>query len=262
MLNPDRAKFVTGSIAWRVMAGFETELAGRNMVEPEGFRHLADYMEKNGKPLVGDLEKAGILTTGKKINECWAYYQATKPVFSEGMESVAREIAMGDFITERENYVSDDMENGNQYEGEAVQKLIEKTGIYFSNTGDDQLFFSKGNLGVTPDGVYYDGFDISACAEVKCPKDTTHMKYLVGAKMGLSLLQIEPKYYWQAQTGLYVTGAKVYHWESYHPNFIGPFNLVYCRVEPNQEHINLLISRAEKVIERAAQIKDTILRNV
>ena len=232
MLNPDRKYFVTGSIAHRVMAGFETELAGRNMVEPTGF----------------------VLANGKEIQACWDYYQATKPIFSDGMESVAREIAMGEFIDERENYVSDDMENGNLYEIEAVQKLSNLVNKDFSNVGDKQLFFSKGNIGVTPDGIYYDGFDIDECAEVKCPKDTTHMRYLVGIKSGLTLLQIEPKYYWQAQVGLYVTGANIYNWGSYHRNFIDPYNMIYLKIKPNIDHINLLVDRSEKVIERAKEI--------
>ena len=257
MLDNDRKRFVTASQAHRVMAGFEAELAGRKMEEPPLFDAISKFMQKE-KPLVGDLKKAGIMASGKEIQSCWDYYKATKPVFSEGMESVAREIAMGEFISDRDNYVSDDMENGNLYEAEAVLNLSNIVTKNFSNTGDRQLFFSKGNIGATPDGVFYEGFDISECAEVKCPKDTTHMRYLVGFKSGLTLLQIEPKYYWQAQAGLYVTGAKAYNWASYHRNFIEPYKMIYQKIEPDHEHIEILIERSEKVLTRAKDIIELI----
>jgi len=151
------------------------------------------------------------------------------------------------------------MERGNEQEGEAVSELTKHTGVKFTAIEDDQKFFTKGNLGVTPDGVEYSGFNIESCAEVKNPKDTTHMKYLHLLKNAASLLDIVPIYYWQAQCGLSVTGAKIYHWASYHNKFIEGYRLVYIPVERNDEHIEMLKIRSDRVVKRACEIKDDLI---
>ena len=264
MLNKDRQRFVTASQAYRVMAGFELELAGQTMHVPDIDANHLDYIKQfKSKPKVGDLKTAGIELTGAQINEAWTYLKAITPVFSEGMESVAREIAMYDFIESRdEGYKSEDMERGNEQEGEAVAALSEHTGVYFTDIEDSQKFLTKGNLGATPDGVEYDGFNIKSCAEVKNPKDTTHMKYLYLVHDTKSLLETQPLYYWQAQCGLFVTGAETYHWASYHNNFIESCRLVYVPVVRNDEHIKMLIKRADRVIKRAGVIKSEIISDI
>ena len=257
MLNKDRERFVTASQASRVMAGFELELAGRNMEKPDVDAEMFEYISKaNTKPLVGDLKKIGISATGAEVNAAWSYVRATTLVFSDGMESVAREIAMTYFIESRdESYKSLDMERGQEQEGEAINALVNHAGINFTAIDDGQKFLTNGNLGATPDGVEYDGFEIRSCAEVKNPKDTTHMKYLLMVHDEKTLLNVEPSYYWQAQCGLHVTGAKTYHWASYHNGFIENCRLVYVSIQRNDEHIDMLIERSERVMKRAGEIK-------
>ena len=261
MLNKDRQRFVTASQAYRVMAGFELELSGQTMPVPDIDTNHLDYIKQfKSKPKVGELKTAGVDLSGAQINEAWVYLKAITPVFSEGMESVAREIAMADFIESRdEGYKSEDMERGQEQEGEAINALTNHTGINFTAIEDGQKFLTNGNLGVTPDGVEYDGFNIKSCAEVKNPKDTTHIKYLYFIHDDKSLLSTQPLYYWQAQCGLFVTGAKIYHWASYHNNFIESCRLVYVPVVRNDEHIAMLITRADRVIKRADVIKAEII---
>jgi hypothetical protein len=264
MLNPDRKHFVTASQAYRVMADFKLELAGQTMQAPDIENSALDYFKKLAfKPKVGELKKTGIELSGAQINEAWTYLNAITPVFSTGMESVAREIAMNDFVESRdESYKSEDMEHGNDCEGEAVIALSKHTGIEFTAIEDGQQFLTKGNLGVTPDGTEYDGFNIKSCAEVKCPLDKNHMKYLYLIHDQESLLKVMPLYYWQAQCGLAVTGAETYHWASYHNNFIESCRLVYVPITRNEEHIDMLIKRADRVIKRAEVIKAEILADL
>jgi len=263
MLNNDRKYFVTASQCHRVMAGYELELEGMNMDVPvfDSFPQVYDWIKKNNRePKVGELKAAGITASGKEIKEAWRYIKATTPVFSEGMESVAREIAMSKFIKERdESYKSVDMERGNIQEGEAIIKLQDITGREFSNTNEDQIFLSDDCLGVTPDGIEYDGFDIVSCAEVKAPKDTTHMKYLSLIKDERSFREVVPIYYWQAQCGLAVTGAESYHWLSYHNGFDDDYQAVYLEVKPNKYHIDLLRIRAKRVLDAVPVIVDDII---
>ena len=260
MLNNDRQRFVTASQAYRVMAGFELELAGQTMESPDIEADAMDFIKKLPiKPKVGDLKKTGFDLSGAEINEAWTYLKAITPVFSEGMGSVAREIAMNDFIESRdEGYKSEDMERGNEQEGEAIIALSKHIGVSFTDIEDGQKFLTSGNLGVTPDGIEHDGFNIESCAEVKNPTDTTHMKYLHLVHDAESLLRVRPLYYWQAQCGLFVTGAKKYHWASHHNKFIESCRLVYVSIERNDEHIDMLIKRAERVISRAVDIKTEI----
>ena len=259
MLNEDRKHFVTASQAHRVMAGFETELAGKDAKRPEfdSFQSVRDWIDNNGrKPKVGELKEAGIKATGAEIEEAYRYIRSQVKVFSDGMFTVACEIAMMNFITKRDEGVKTlDMERGNIQEGEAIELLKEVTGICFTNTEDNQTFLSKGNIGVTPDGIEYDGFDIKSCAEVKNPKDITHMKYLVQVHDQDDLLKYKPEYYWQAQAGLYVTDAKAYHWMSYHNQFIEPLNYRHIMITPVQEHIDMLVERSERVIAKAKEIE-------
>jgi len=105
MLNEDRKNYVTASQCYRIMAGFELELAGQKMDKPDVTIEAMEYIEEClKKPKVGDLMEIGVNTTVAEINEVWQYLKAIRPVFSEGMESVAREIAMYGFIEYQRRY--------------------------------------------------------------------------------------------------------------------------------------------------------------
>lgn len=269
-LSEDRKRFVTASQAHRVMAGFEIELEGMHVVKPacddgvfNGIKKMVELLGR--KPKVGEMVSVDLVVPGALISEVFNYIKAVTPVFSEGMESVAREIAMNTFKSSCDGgYKSEDMERGDRNEVEAVAALSSLLGVQFLNTGDAQVFLSDECLGVTPDGIQYDGFDITSCVEVKCPKDTTHMLYLSKIKNQDDLLSVRPVYYWQAQCGLEVTQAKTYHWASYHDEFDYPghdedLRLVYVPVTPVKEHIELLKIRAGRVLTRAPVIVREIL---
>ncbi len=264
MLNPDRKKFVTASQAHRVMAKFEGELAGRLLEKPTfpDYDKLVLAMRDFDKaPLVRELKNIGITATGKEIEQTRKYIKAQVPVFSEGMESVAIEMSMSQFVEiDEDEYLSEDMRRGNDQEAAAVAALSRHIGVEFTSTGEDQQFLSIDNIGVTPDGVEYDGFNIKSCAEVKAPKAETHMKYLYRLTTQESLLKYVPEYYWQCQTGLAVTGADVYHFAAYNARFKGKYQLVYIPVVPVQEHIDILKERAERVVDAVPGIVETIIR--
>jgi hypothetical protein len=262
MLNPDRKYFLTASIAHRAMAGFELELAGRSMIKPDidAFDEIKKHYDKtNENPLVGDIKTEELNVTGKEITAVCKYLKAIKPVFSDGMESVAREIAMNAIFKQRDDGLkTKDMERGNDQEGEAVIALQDKINIEFTNTLEDQTFLTKGNLGVTPDAIEYNDFIVKSCGEVKNPKDTTHMKYLATLKDQKDMLKECPDYYWQAMAGLEVTNAEVYHWASYQNGAEERYQLVYVPIYPVSEHIEMLKIRAERISKRVPVIIEEI----
>jgi len=265
MLDESRKYYVTASQASLVMAGFKQELLGKTAIKPdiEGFKAIEDWIKKNNSlPKVGELKAIGVTASGVEIQEVTKYLKSQVKVFSEGMETVARQIAMAKFISKRDEQVKTEyMEHGNIQEGEAVAYLEGLTGVKFSNTEDQQSFMTRNSLGVTPDGLQMDGFNVVSCAEVKNPKDTTHMKYLHLIHNQDDLLEVVPEYYWQCQTGLYVTECEKYHWLSYHKEFtkMGDYRGVYVCVEPVQEHIDMLVERSERVLKAVPGIVESIL---
>lgn len=260
MLNDDRKHFVTASQAYRVMAGFEKELSGENAEKPSfyGFDTVSQLISDRGKkPRVGDFKEKGLTVTGSDIDAAWKYLKSREKQFTDGMFSVALELAMAEFIEHRDEGIKTlDMERGNIQEFEAILALEFITGIEFANIGENQSFLSQGCIGVTPDGIEYNGFNINSCAEVKNPKDTTHMRYLVTINSQDDMLKNKPEYYWQAQAGLYVTDAHTYHWMSYHNQFADGLKSKYIAITPVADHIEILVERSERVVEKAKHIAE------
>ena len=162
MLDSRRRNYVSASQAHRVMAGFRTELDNAGMVEPEGVDpNLRDFIQKNGKCLAGAAKAAGIVASGAEIAEMYKYVKSLEPVITEGMITVAREIAISEFIKFRpEQFESKAMEMGNDLEVEAVSILENHIKSKIDNTGENQSFFHTENLSATPDGVVYDDFTV------------------------------------------------------------------------------------------------------
>ncbi|HEC26713.1 MAG TPA: hypothetical protein ENI67_04805 [Gammaproteobacteria bacterium] len=267
MLDEKRKFYVTASQCHRVMAGFERELAGQGATMPE-FESCQSILtwitDCEKKPLVGELKVDGIFATGGEIKEAWDYARSQVTVFSEGMESVAREIAMAEFVDVRDPGAKTfDMERGHIQQGEALDYLSWVLDIEFSATDEPEEFITRGNLGVTPDGIYRKDGKILDCAEVKNPIDTTHMRYLSLIHSQECLLKYAPIYYWQAQCGMHVTGANKYHWLSYHKGFMRHNCCgVYVCVRPNIEHISMLVNRAKRVLARSVVITNEILERI
>ena len=263
MLDERRKNYVTASQAHRVMAGFRVELDNAGMVMPEvSDTDLMAFVANHGKCKVGDAKTAGISATGAEIAEMYKYVKSLETVITEGMTTVAREIAISEFIKERpENFSSDAMEMGNELEGDAVDIMSRRIDKKIDNTGDNQAFFHTDSLSATPDGVIYNGFDVDELAEVKCLQIASHSKFLHLVKNQDDLLEHAPEYFWQCMTQLDVTGANMVHFQTYCPYFQDDYNLVYVPVYPNREYIDILKSRAETVLKLVPEIRAEIISN-
>ena len=263
MLDNRRKNYVTASQAHRVMAGFRVELENANMKKPEGVDPgLFEFIREHGKCLVGQVKSAGIVASGAEIAEMAKYVKSLEPVVTEGMITVARGIAISEFIKCRpEQFESKAMEMGNDLEVQAVSILETRIKSKIDNTGDTQAFFHTDYLSATPDGVIYDGFDVVELAEVKCLQIEAHSKFLHLLKDQDALLEHAPGYFWQCMTQLEVTGAKRVHFQTYCPYFEDGYNLVYVPVYPNRQYMDILNSRAETVLELVPGIRQQIIDN-
>lgn len=145
------------------------------------------------------------------------------------------------------------MEWGKEYEAEAIQVFSELTGYAVINTGNDQKFIASScnQWGGTPDGRTADGG-----VEVKCPMSKNHLLYKEVCDWR-TLKYIEPKYYWQVQGYIELTGSSQWYFISYDPRFIEPsLRLHWCEIQRNQEDIDYMLSKiALAVEERDRRIK-------
>ena len=64
-----------------------------------------------------------------------------------------------------------------------------------------------GFYGDSPDGLVWSKTDLVGCIEIKCPNPNTWMKYRDGFRRGLTLKEVEEKYYWQCQSHMMCTGT-------------------------------------------------------
>lgn len=166
---------------------------------------------------------------------------------SKTLSTYALELASEKLLTEPDSfYQNDDMIRGNELEGEAREKYQEFT----FNAVDEVGFMSRGDYGYSPDGTIGDDAD-GGLIEIKCPKATTHTKYLADDKMPTAYIA-------QVQGGMFVSGRKWCDFVSYHPNFKEPNNLFIKRVLRNEDFMASLLIQIVKVITK----RDEILKKI
>ena len=141
------------------------------------------WQARLGIPTASSIDKL-LTATGKASTQATAYMHA---LIAERLSGRSDE-SVSTVWTER----------GKETEDEARQMLAlvldqEITEVGFI-TDDD------GTVGCSPDGLILDGADIAAGVEIKCPKGSTHVEYLLGGK-------VPTKYVAQVQASLYVTKA-------------------------------------------------------
>ncbi len=117
------------------------------------------------------------------------------------------------------------MDRGNEIEDQARANYELITGheveqIAFIKIGDD--------IGSSTDGL----IDHDGVLEIKCPKHTTHMKYILEPE------SLYKEYRKQVQGELWVSGREWADICSYHPDFVGDKDLVIYRVERDNKFIS------------------------
>ena len=244
----DRAGNFTASGNHRLMAGWDIP----EPPEPE-LIYLEDAFSKlDKKPLVGEMKQAGIICTGAEINEMWAWVQYQKP--NVGLVTYAKEKAcetLFDYDPSL-NFSTVHTRNGEERELEAVEILIEKTGLDFTNIGEDQAHIYTDEVGATPDGIVLDEMDmvLTGC-EVKCKSPLEHSKLLL-LNNNKDLLDNAPEFYCQIQTQMLVTGSNHWYFAVYNPyGKTEQIRFKYIIIGRDDVYIKAL----EKRLEIAKQIK-------
>jgi hypothetical protein len=260
-LSNERDYIVTGSNAFRVMAGAEQELQLQDYkFEPfEGWEKVKEMID-HGITDIKTLKCHVKGVTAERRDKVIEFLKRNKPFeITKGMESYAMDIARAYFIDEKEEtYQSEAMKNGSLNEINAVIAAEEYLGVDFEATLDDQQFFRLENIGLTPDGILFDDLLLpKEGLEVKNPTQKVHFFNLYKIKTQDDLLKHYPEYYWQCMAGLLVTGAKKWHWFSHNETF-GPYKLVHVEVLPIQKRMDLLLKRSELVVKRSKEIVEEL----
>ena len=130
----------------------------------------------------------------------------------------------GEKITgkKEDGYCGGHMQNGIDTEAEACDffqlitgKKIEKVGFCFKD--------EEKNIGCSPDGLEFIDGIANEGLEIKCPKLSTHVEYLLAG-------EVPDKYIPQIQGSMFVTGLEKWNFFSYFPD-MPPVHLVIERDE-------------------------------
>ena len=213
------------------LAALEGAAIGDEIISPQE----AWLRERWGKFTASEMHR--LMTNGKPKNS-----------LSAGAMTYVREKA-AEQLSEfrRAEFSSAAMEWGVEHELEAVEQFESMTGIRVNQTGENQQFILSecGNWGGTPDGITFE-----SGLEVKCPESKTHLLYLsvVDAE---TLKETEPKYYWQMQAYMALTGKAHWHFVSYDPRFYAEhLRLHCCVIERVQDDVDLMLSRINQAVEK------------
>ena len=220
------------------------DLAQFNFGALEGAPELPDQTEswlreRWGKFTASEMYR--LMTNGK-----------TKDGLSAGAMTYVREKA-AEQLSEfrRAEFSSAAMEWGIEHEQGAIEQFEAATGIRVNHTGEDQQFILSecGHWGGTPDGITFE-----SGIEVKCPESKTHLLYLTVVDAE-TLKAEEPKYYWQIQSYMQLTGKDHWHFVSYDPRFYAEqLRLHHAVIERVQDDVELMLQKIELAVAARNEI--------
>jgi hypothetical protein len=148
--------------------------------------------------------------------------------------------------SQENGYTNADMERGILLEPDARAAYEAETGIYVQSVGfvaHDELM-----AGCSPDGLTQDGL-----IEIKCPKAATHLDYLRGG--------LPQEYQTQITHSLWLTGASLGDFVSFHPTFPEPLRLKVTRIfardldlKAYELAVRLFLSEVERELNDVQQL--------
>jgi putative phage-type endonuclease len=144
---------------------------------------------------------------------------------------------MYELIAERLGATNESFSNEHTERGNELEPLARDTFEFIMDLKVDQVGMVKtdcGKIGCSPDGLIGDDGGL----EIKCPKASTHVKYLLEGKLPL-------EYKTQVMGSLMVTERKYWYFMSYHPE-LEPFII---KVERDEEYISKMREHIDKFNE-------------
>lgn len=120
--------------------------------------------------------------------------------------------------------------------------------VEFVTPDDDKL---EPYWGDSPDGLVFDkDHKIIGCIEIKCPLSSTFLKYLDGFDSGLSLKEVEKKYYWQVLNHLFINKAEWCDFILYDPMLKNGYRVVRINRSEVENDITDMVNTITDIINR------------
>jgi hypothetical protein len=141
---------------------------------------------------------------------------------SETAKSYIEEVAIEELTGYRKDFGTSATEHGNKYEEEAFEMFKQATGLNFDFTSKTFYPFG-GNSGASPDGVLYEDLSITAVVDIKCPYSPLsfyEQKEMLMNCAGNKTQGVPPAYFYQLQTQMMATGARIAYLARYLANEI------------------------------------------
>jgi len=170
---------------------------------------------------------------------------------SKGELSKSSEKYMYELVAERMGATIDFYQNEHMQRGNDLEPMARATYEFVKDCKVDEVGFCLSDsklVGVSPDGLIGEDGGL----EIKCPKETTHISYLVKGEL--------PSIYKpQVQGSMWITGRKWWDFMSYHPD-LPP---LIIRIPRDEEYISKMedgITRFSKeMIEMEKNIREKYL---
>lgn len=166
------------------------------------------------------------LVTSSKFSDVIAKGKGSAP--SKTRESYLKELAC-ERITgkQQESYYNAWMQRGTELEPQARAMLELDKGFDVVQVGFIKM---NDDIGSSTDGLIGE----NAVLEIKCPKHTTHLEYLLDKN------SLYADYKTQVQGELFVTGRQKAYLVSFHPDFPNGKDLIIFEVERDEDFIKSL----------------------
>lgn len=218
------------------------------MIQYAVFEKEEDWLDFRAKYFTAS-EASRLITEPKKKGE----------LLSIGAKTYVREIVANILATPETTFYNSDMERGKEMEPFAVAKLADYWNkdendddfVYTSQNGYVFFYDDDYDLGGTPDVIWLR----KRSAEIKCPKSSTHVKYLE-LETWEDIKAECPEYYGQMQTNMYLTQTDECIFMSFDDRFYNEkLHAHFITVPRDEEYIERLLVKAK----HAKEYKNRIL---
>ena len=217
------------------------------MVEQNSTQWMKDRCGCWNASAIGDL-----MSSGRKKDELFGQ-TAMSYIYSVASErDILKAYLEDDYLWEiyqnQVGFSSKHTEWGHEQEPLAAEEYEKKTGRVCEET-ERILHPTIPYYAASPDRFSYDG-DERIVIEIKCPLPKVYIKYRNEIKDNATLKAVEPRYYYQVQSQLHITGCKQADFICFCPFLKHPIHIVRITADEDvHKEIEHRITEAEKIIE-------------
>ena len=217
------------------------------MTEQNSIRWMKDRLGSFNGSAIGDL-----MTSGRKKDELFGQTALTYIYSIASERDLLKAYLEDDYLwevyQEQVSFSNKYTDFGHEQEPIAIELYEKVTGRQCEET-ERVLHPTIPHYAASPDRFAYDGKD-RIVVEVKSPTPKVYMKYRHEIKDNETLKAVEPRYYYQVQAELHVSGCKEADFVCFCPFLNHPIHIVRITADEQvQKDIEHRISEAEKIIE-------------